>query len=77
MPRSTPCNDRVDQALRREGALPGMMYIRDRRDAGVNPLPAERLWGAAPTLILVFATINSGARVGVDSVARRRHRQEQ
>ncbi|OCB21048.1 phosphate ABC transporter, permease protein PstA [Mycobacterium malmoense] len=45
------------------GTLPGMMYNQTSAGAGVNPVPTDRLWGAALTLILVIATINIGARV--------------
>lgn len=45
------------------GTLPGMMYNQTSAGAGVNPVPTDRLWGAALTLILVIATINTGARV--------------
>ncbi len=44
------------------GSLPGMMYNQTIAGAGVNPVPTDRLWGAALTLILVIATINIGAR---------------
>lgn len=49
------------------GSLPGMMYNQTSAGAGINPVPTDRLWGAALTLILVIAIINVGARV----VARR------
>jgi phosphate transport system permease protein len=45
------------------GTLPGMMYNQTSAGAGINPVPTDRLWGAALTLILVIATINIGARV--------------
>jgi phosphate transport system permease protein len=45
------------------GSLPGMMYHETAAGAGVNPVPTDRLWGAALTLILVIAVINVGARV--------------
>ncbi|OBK47677.1 phosphate ABC transporter permease PstA [Mycobacterium sp. 1081908.1] len=45
------------------GSLPGMMYDQTSAGAGVNPVPTDRLWGAALTLILVIAIINVGARV--------------
>lgn len=45
------------------GTLPGMMYNQTNAGAGVNPVPTDRLWGAALTLILVIATINIGARI--------------
>jgi phosphate transport system permease protein len=45
------------------GSLPGMMYNQTSVGAGVNPVPTDRLWGAALTLILVIAVINFGARV--------------
>ncbi len=43
------------------GSLPGMMY--DQTSAGAGPVPTERMWGAALTLILLIAIINIGARV--------------
>lgn len=45
------------------GSLPGMMYDQRSVGAGANPIPTERLWGAALTLILLIAMINGGARV--------------
>lgn len=45
------------------GSLPGMIYNQVSAGAGVNPVPTDRLWGAALTLILVIAVINVGARV--------------
>jgi phosphate transport system permease protein len=45
------------------GSLPGMMYDQTSAGAGVSPVPTDRLWGAALTLILVIAVINIGARV--------------
>jgi phosphate transport system permease protein len=45
------------------GSLPGMIYNQTSAGAGVNPIPTDRLWGAALTLILVIAVINIGARV--------------
>jgi phosphate transport system permease protein len=45
------------------GTLPGMMYDQASAGAGVNPVPTDRLWGAALTLILMIAFINIGARV--------------
>ncbi|MBW0015662.1 phosphate ABC transporter permease PstA [Mycobacterium sp.] len=45
------------------GSLPGMMYNQTSAGAGVDPVPTDRLWGAALTLILVIALINVGARV--------------
>ena len=47
------------------GSLPGMMYDQTSAGAGANPIPTDRLWGAALTLILLIAVINVGARVGV------------
>ena len=44
------------------GTLPGMMYDQTSAGAGVNPVPTDRLWGAALTLILMIAVINIGAR---------------
>ncbi|MEE3752528.1 phosphate ABC transporter permease PstA [Mycobacterium intracellulare] len=45
------------------GTLPGMMYNQTSAGAGLNPIPTDRLWGAALTLILVIAAINIVARV--------------
>lgn len=45
------------------GTLPGMMYDQTSAGAGINPVPTDRLWGAALTLILMIALINIGARV--------------
>lgn len=44
------------------GSLPGMMYDQTTAGAGANPVPTERMWGAALTLILLIAIINIGAR---------------
>lgn len=43
------------------GSLPGMIYHQS--NAGGNSVTANRLWGAALTLILFIAMINIGARV--------------
>ncbi|HWT48295.1 MAG TPA: phosphate ABC transporter permease PstA [Mycobacterium sp.] len=45
------------------GSLPGMIYNQTSAGAGINPVPTDRLWGAALSLILVIAVINIGARV--------------
>ncbi|HET9889214.1 MAG TPA: phosphate ABC transporter permease PstA, partial [Mycobacterium sp.] len=45
------------------GTLPGMMFNQTSAGASLNPIPTDRLWGAALTLILVIATINVVARV--------------
>ncbi len=45
------------------GSLPGMMYDQTAAGAGANPIPTDRLWGAALTLISLIAVINVGARV--------------
>lgn len=44
------------------GSLPGMMYYAISAGAGANPVPTDRLWGAALTLILLIAVLNVGAR---------------
>jgi phosphate transport system permease protein len=44
------------------GSLPGMMYDQISAGAGANPVPTDRLWGAALTLILLIAVLNIGAR---------------
>lgn len=45
------------------GSLPGMMYDQTSAGAGANPVPTERLWGAALTLVLLIAVLNVGARL--------------
>ncbi|MCV7356345.1 phosphate ABC transporter permease PstA [Mycolicibacterium fluoranthenivorans] len=45
------------------GSLPGMMYDQISAGAGANPVPTDRLWGAALTLILLVALLNIGARL--------------
>jgi phosphate transport system permease protein len=47
------------------GSLPGMMYDQTSAGAGANPIPTDRLWGAALTLISLIAVINVGARIAV------------
>jgi phosphate transport system permease protein len=54
------------------GSLPGMMYDQTSAGAGANPVPTDRLWGAALTLILLIAVINVGARVAAKVVAPRK-----
>ena len=44
------------------GSLPGMMYDQISAGAGANPVPTDRMWGAALTLILLIALLNIGAR---------------
>ena len=44
------------------GSLPGMMYDQTSAGAGANPVPTDRLWGAALTLIMLIAVLNIGAR---------------
>ena len=44
------------------GSLPGMMYDQTSAGAGANPVPTDRLWGAALTLVLLIAVLNIGAR---------------
>jgi phosphate transport system permease protein len=44
------------------GSLPGMMYDQTSAGAGANPVPTDRLWGAALTLIVLIAVLNVGAR---------------
>lgn len=51
------------------GTLPGMMYDQTSAGAGANPIPTDRLWGAALTLILLIAVINVVARVAAKIVA--------
>ncbi|WP_458319258.1 phosphate ABC transporter permease PstA [Mycolicibacterium brisbanense] len=45
------------------GSLPGMMYDQISAGAGANPVPTDRLWGAALTLILLIAVLNIAARL--------------
>ncbi len=45
------------------GSLPGMMYDQNSAGAGTSPIPTNRLWGAALTLIVLIAVINLVARV--------------
>jgi phosphate transport system permease protein len=45
------------------GSLPGMMYDQTSAGAGANPVPTDRLWSAALTLIVIVATLNLGARI--------------
>ena len=58
------------------GSLPGMMYDQTSAGAGTNPIPTDRLWGAALTLILLIAVINLGARVVSKIFAPEKSRQE-
>ena len=44
------------------GSLPGMMYDQTSAGAGANPIPTDRLWGAALALIILIAVLNMGAR---------------
>jgi phosphate transport system permease protein len=45
-----------------QGSLPGMMYDQISAGAGANPIPTDRLWGAALTLIILVAVLNIAAR---------------
>ena len=45
------------------GSLPGMMFDQTSAGAGANPVPTDRLWGAALTLILLIAVLNISARL--------------
>jgi phosphate transport system permease protein len=45
------------------GSLPGMMYDQISAGAGANPIPTDRLWGAALTLVLLIAILNIAARL--------------
>ena len=45
------------------GSLPGMMYDQTSAGAGANPVPTDRLWGAALTLIVLIAVLNVGGSV--------------
>jgi phosphate transport system permease protein len=44
------------------GSLPGMMYDQTSAGAGANPVPTDRLWAAALTLVVLIAILNIGAR---------------
>ncbi|WP_395309943.1 phosphate ABC transporter permease PstA [Mycobacterium sp. AMU20-3851] len=44
------------------GSLPGMMFDQTSAGAGANPVPTDRLWGAALTLVILIALLNVGAR---------------
>lgn len=44
------------------GSLPGMMFDQTSAGAGANPIPTDRLWGAALTLIVLIGVLNIGAR---------------
>jgi phosphate transport system permease protein len=66
----------VDVSAGVMGSLPGMMFDQISVGAGTNPLPTERLWGAALTLILMIAVINIGARVVARIFSPRNRRQE-
>lgn len=44
------------------GSLPGMMFDQTSAGAGANPVPTDRLWGAAFTLVALIAVLNIGAR---------------
>ena len=46
------------------GSLPGMMYDQTSAGAGTSAVPTDRLWGAALTLILLIAVLNTVARLG-------------
>lgn len=45
------------------GSLPGMMYDQTSAGAGANPVPTDRLWAAALTLIILIGALNIGARL--------------
>ena len=45
------------------GSLPGMMYDQTSAGAGANPVPTDRLWGAAVTLVLLIGAINVAAKL--------------
>lgn len=45
------------------GSLPGMMFDQTSAGAGANPVPTDRLWATALTLILLIAALNIGARL--------------
>jgi phosphate transport system permease protein len=43
-------------------SLPSMVYDQTSAGAGAYPIPTDRMWGAALTLITLIALINVGAR---------------
>ena len=45
------------------GSLPSMIYDQTSAGAGAYPIPSDRLWGGALTLIMLIAVINAGARL--------------
>ena len=59
------------------GSLPGMMYDQTSAGAGTIPIPTNRLWGAALTLILLIAVINLVARVVSKFFAEPRSRRQE
>lgn len=52
-----------------QGSLPGMMYDQTSAGAGTIPVPTDRLWGAAMTLILLIGLVNVGARAAAKVTA--------
>ncbi|MEZ0363164.1 phosphate ABC transporter permease PstA [Mycobacterium sp. pUA109] len=54
------------------GSLPGMMYDQTSAGAGANPVPTDRLWGAALTLIVLIGILNVGARLVARVFAQRK-----
>lgn len=58
-----------------QGSLPGMMFDQVSAGAGANPVPTDRLWGAALTLVLLIALLNVGARFIAKFFAPRRSRE--
>ncbi|OHV00904.1 phosphate ABC transporter permease PstA [Mycobacterium talmoniae] len=54
------------------GSLPGMMYDQTSAGAGANPVPTDRLWGAALTLIALIGILNVGARLVARVFAQRK-----
>src|SRR3954467_3524282 len=51
-----------DMSSRFMGSLPGMMSAQTAAGTSANPVPTDRLWGAALTLIVLIALLNVGAR---------------
>lgn len=56
------------------GSLPGMMYDQVSAGAGANPVPTDRLWGAALTLIVVVTVLNVAARLAAKLFAPKKSR---
>ncbi len=58
------------------GSLPSMIYDQTSAGAGAYPIPTDRLWGAALTLITLIGIINVGARLVAKKFSLKGLRQE-